>query len=223
MRGRDSFTAAEVSAYYAARVPSLKQRNRGAWRGPCPVHGGKGFNFAVKPENGFWYCYSQCGRGGDVLALEIALTGATFRNAESAVFQIVGRSSLASPQDGRTRAQRACDRRDADLAEFWRTEMLRIIEAELSACKAVLFSLPESEIEQAGGRVRALTDIQRQLESLRRVRLLNAYRREIRRDAIGTRRIVLDGISDESDAEHWVATIVRLLGTAASAEYGRCA
>ncbi len=41
------------------------RRQGDEWRGPCPLHGGDGPNFAVDPEAGRWYCHSQCREGGD--------------------------------------------------------------------------------------------------------------------------------------------------------------
>ena len=46
------FTPDEVSGYYAARVPQLRQRQAGEWRGACPIHYKKDDNFAVGPRHG---------------------------------------------------------------------------------------------------------------------------------------------------------------------------
>ena len=90
-RDRITFTAADVAAYYAARVPNLKQRRATQWRSPCPIHHGKDHNFAVNPDTGLWFCHSACGCGGDILSLEMALTGADFKTAKAEVFRLVGR------------------------------------------------------------------------------------------------------------------------------------
>ena len=84
------FTPGEVSRYYDVRVPELSQRS-GQFRGPCPVHQGQGENFSVEPDTGRWFCFSKCQRGGDIIALEMELTGADFKTAKAEVFQIVGR------------------------------------------------------------------------------------------------------------------------------------
>jgi uncharacterized protein (DUF927 family) len=86
-----TFTAGEVKRYYATRVPHLKQRRLAEWRGACPIHHGKNDNFAVEPDTGRWFCHSTCGRGGDILELEIALKGDDFKSAKGEVFRIVGR------------------------------------------------------------------------------------------------------------------------------------
>jgi putative DNA primase/helicase len=86
-----TFTSAEASAYYAARVPHLKQRRAAEWRGVCPIHHGMNDNFAVEPDTGRWFCHSTCGRGGDVLELEAALTGGDFPTCKAEVFRLVGR------------------------------------------------------------------------------------------------------------------------------------
>jgi hypothetical protein len=84
------FTPSEVSAYYAGRVPKLKQAGK-EWRGACPIHAGKDDNFAVDPETGRWFCHSACRRGGDILTLEMVLTGADFKTAKAEAFRLVGR------------------------------------------------------------------------------------------------------------------------------------
>ena len=80
-----TFTPDEVSAYYAERVPHLKQSQAAEWRGPCPIHHGKKDNFAVNPVNGVWFCHSECGRGGDILKLEEELTGSDFPTCKAKV------------------------------------------------------------------------------------------------------------------------------------------
>ena len=91
MNGAIQFTPGEVSTYYAARVPHLKQRRAAEWRGVCPIHQGKNDNFAVEPDTGRWFCHSTCGRGGDILELEAALTGRDFPTRKAEVFRLVGR------------------------------------------------------------------------------------------------------------------------------------
>jgi hypothetical protein len=71
MSGPIRFTPAEVSTYYASRVPRWKQRRLSVWRGPCPIHNGKDDTFAVNPSTGLWFCHSKCGRGGNLLGLEM--------------------------------------------------------------------------------------------------------------------------------------------------------
>jgi putative DNA primase/helicase len=95
-----TFTAGEVSAYYAARVPHLKQQRGARWRGPCPIHHGKNHNFAVDPATGLWFCHSTCGRGGDILDLEEALNGGDFPTRKAEVFWLVGRIEPHHRHDG---------------------------------------------------------------------------------------------------------------------------
>src|ERR1039458_3674381 len=98
--GAYNFTPAEISRYYAARVPHLKQRLAAEWRGPCPIHSGKDDNFAVNAATGQAFCQSQCGRGWDILSLEMEISGhSDFATAKSAVFEIVGRDQ--SPNGNR--------------------------------------------------------------------------------------------------------------------------
>jgi DNA primase len=85
-----SLSPVEVSQYYALCVPDLKQADYGEWRGPCPIHQGERDSFAVNPETGVWFCHSECGRGGSLFDLEMALTGVDFRTARKNVLQIMG-------------------------------------------------------------------------------------------------------------------------------------
>ena len=86
-----TFTSGEVSIYYTARVPHLQQRRAAEWRSACPIHHGMNDSFAVEPDTGRWFCHSTCGRGGDILELEAALTGGDFPTRKAEVFQLVGR------------------------------------------------------------------------------------------------------------------------------------
>lgn len=94
------FTPSEVSTYYAIRVPDLKQSG-GEWRGPCPNHKGTDANFAVEADTGLWTCHSRCGRGGDILALEVELTSRSFQAAKAEVYRIVGRPDISPQSLGR--------------------------------------------------------------------------------------------------------------------------
>jgi putative DNA primase/helicase len=98
------FTRSEISTYYAARVPQLKQRRAGQWRGPCPIHKGKDDNFAVEPDSGRWFCHSACGRGGDIFTLEDALNGGDFPTRKAEVFRLVGRSQSGHHRNGAPKA-----------------------------------------------------------------------------------------------------------------------
>jgi putative DNA primase/helicase len=87
-----SFTPAEIRAYFATRVPHIRQTTRSEWRGPCPIHKGKDDNFAVDRDTGRWFCHSQCQRGGDVISLEMELSGADFKQGRDEAFRIAGRA-----------------------------------------------------------------------------------------------------------------------------------
>lgn len=87
-----TFSRGEVATYYAARVPHMKQRSAAEWRAPCPIHHGKDNNFVVDSDTGRFYCHSTCGRGGDILELEMSLTDVDFRTAKTEVFRLVGRT-----------------------------------------------------------------------------------------------------------------------------------
>jgi replicative DNA helicase len=85
-----TFTISEVHTYYSNRVPGLKQSGK-ELRGPCPVHRGKDANFSVNMETGLAQCHSQCGRGFDIISLEMELAGVAFPQAKERVYDLVGR------------------------------------------------------------------------------------------------------------------------------------
>lgn len=131
-----TFASGEVSIYYAARVPYLKQRRASEWRGPCPIHHGKDANFAVVPATGLWYCHSQCGRGGDLLDFEMSMTGADFKAALAAVHAILGRPMPArarmTSQEWRA-AREAGEREERDRCEagYFAGAAILLLEGEL--------------------------------------------------------------------------------------------
>src|SRR5439155_15651516 len=84
-------SAHEITRYYAARLPSLRQRGP-RWRGACPLHCGADPNFSVEAATGRWRCWSVCARGGSVFDLEMLLSNIDFRAARDAVSAIVGRA-----------------------------------------------------------------------------------------------------------------------------------
>lgn len=94
------FSKDEIAQYYAVRVPKLKHV-QSSWRGPCPIHEGKGDNFAVDPKTGLWFCHSQCGRGGDIFQLEARLHGGDFRTAKGRVFALIGRTDTYAESGAR--------------------------------------------------------------------------------------------------------------------------
>lgn len=86
------FTSSEISEYYQHRVPRMAQPDRREWRGACPAHGGQDLNFAVDSDTGRAFCHSACGRGwGDLIALEMELSGLDFVKGKAEVFRLVGR------------------------------------------------------------------------------------------------------------------------------------
>ena len=49
---RGELAPADVSAYYADRVPGLRQQRR-EWRGPCPVPSANISNLQLNPDGSF--------------------------------------------------------------------------------------------------------------------------------------------------------------------------
>lgn len=94
-----NLSSGQVAAYYSSRLPELRQRDGGEWRGRCPIHDGNGPNFSVEPATGRWYCHSACARGGDVFALERELAGTDFVAARDAVLERIAGSFSGSHAD----------------------------------------------------------------------------------------------------------------------------
>jgi hypothetical protein len=109
------FTRNEVSTCYQARVPAMAQPEKREWRGRCPVHNGTGNNFAVQSDTGLANCHSQCGRGWDMIGLEMELSGSDFATAKAAIFELVGRP------------EPAWEDRDVEAAYDYRDESGRLI------------------------------------------------------------------------------------------------
>ncbi len=62
----------------------------GELRGPCPLHGGAGANFAVNPETGLWNCFSRCQDGGDAFRFLEKKDGLAFPEALAQVADFAG-------------------------------------------------------------------------------------------------------------------------------------
>jgi len=67
---------------------SLKRTGK-SYRGPCPLHGGDGPNFAVDPARGIFKCF-VCGEGGDVFGFLMKHLGLDFPTAVRQVGRRVG-------------------------------------------------------------------------------------------------------------------------------------
>lgn len=71
---------------------ALKRTGK-SYRGPCPLHGGDGPNFAVDPDRGIFKCF-VCGEGGDVFGFLMKHLGLEF---PTAVRQIGARVGIEVP------------------------------------------------------------------------------------------------------------------------------
>jgi hypothetical protein len=141
-----AFTPAEVATFYAARASDLRQRGK-RWRGRCPIHRGKHDSFSVDPETGLWRCWSECGRGGDIIELEIALTGEPWREAVAEIERIIGRVLLNRPASV-TERRALAERRQREQRETRAAEFFRI--AAASVAEHILDGLPEAIPERFG-------------------------------------------------------------------------
>jgi KaiC/GvpD/RAD55 family RecA-like ATPase len=88
------FTHSEIEAYYKLRIPELKFTSQREWRCKCPVHSGQRESFAIQSDTGLAHCFSQCGRGWDMISLEMELGGLDFPRAKDRVFEVVGRPKV---------------------------------------------------------------------------------------------------------------------------------
>jgi 5S rRNA maturation endonuclease (ribonuclease M5) len=87
-------TRSEVFKYIAARQQLKLSGSGDELRGPCPIHHGERDSFAMNAETGEWFCHSECGRGGSLPGLEMALRGSTFPQACADISVIIGREIL---------------------------------------------------------------------------------------------------------------------------------
>ncbi len=202
-----AFTLGEVSTYYAARVPRLKQGRLAHWRGPCPIHCGRNDNFAVDPGTGRWFCHSACGRGGDILALERELTGVGFRAAKAQVFGLLGRfdpEDGSSPEESRRLAlRRSAVERAAREVWYWRRG--RIVQLEQRKAAAI-------DTDD----ITALAELSTELHLLTTdgaiaVRL---YHTHFRRDRLGAMELARWAREDERHSHGVAAAVVLMLARA---------
>ncbi|MDX1395911.1 MAG: DNA primase [Gemmatimonadota bacterium] len=100
---------------------SLKRSGK-SYRGPCPLHGGEGPNFAVDPERGLFKCF-VCNEGGDVFSFLMKHLGLDF---PTAVRQIGARVGIEVPDREERRADPWAHLRSAcAYAAEWFEEQLR--------------------------------------------------------------------------------------------------
>ena len=209
------FMRTEVGAYYAHRVPGLRQADAKRWRGSCPIHGGKGASFTVSATTGRWFCFSQCGRGGDLIALEMELSGGAFVAARRSVFATVGRPEAnrdETPWERHIAAASARhERRNRELSALWRRQMLRLHDAELERLKKELEQVPEADFDQHGEAVYRVSLLAERMRSYHGADLAIAFRKQLEQDRAGTLAILRAAIADEEHAGNVTARMVRLL------------
>lgn len=199
----EQFTPSEVGRYYRFRVPDLRFSGR-EWRGTCRIHNGKDPNFAVNSDTGLWHCFSQCGRGGDILDFEQALTGIDFVTARREVYAIVGRDLPSTPK--RTLAERRRFARQnaraeqlAIAAQYWHRETM----AELQLRKEGAPELSRAWIASC----QTLYDFER----MGARELLEAYLRASREQPSETARRVAAAESKERECARLAAEIVHVI------------
>jgi DNA primase len=197
----------EVALYYAARLPALRQRGK-RWRAPCPIHGGKHDSFSVNSESGLWRCWSTCGRGGDIIALEMALTGATWRDAVAEIERIIGRVLLERPATNTERRVFAERRHAANDAaadiEHWRN--MAIHEANRRKLAAA-----QSGDNEALARAASLCHL---LENGSPADIVRGFIRQRASDPADVARLIAAGRNCDIEAQRITAEAVLLLAAA---------
>lgn len=221
----ESFTPPEVSSYYAARVPAVRQTHARHWRGPCPIHHGDNASFSVDAEIGLWHCFSGCSRGGDIITLEIELYGSDFRTAKAAVFDLIGRPpdcvlSLQERRDAVFRHHRA--KVDAERATAWRAGVLNDAESLLATLKAEFLN-PDVKEDDIGDTIGTIHRLAEHVRGLRGQALIEGFRRQLAHDRRGTERTILESRADRAHAERIAVECVHLLERAAPGDRERAA
>jgi DNA primase len=90
--------AVSVERVLASRGVALRSQGR-RLVGACPLHEGRGErSFVVDPERNLWFCFSACGRGGDVVDLVGLLHGVGVRRALEILAELAGEGPLPPPR-----------------------------------------------------------------------------------------------------------------------------
>ncbi len=213
-----TFASGEVSSYYALSAPALKQSGK-RWRGACPIHGGgqNSNSFAVRAENGSWFCHSHCGSGGDIISLEMALSGAGFVEARNTVFATIGR---ALPRRGQATHRGIVEHgQDVKDARLWRRGLPRKLERELDLEKARAFDFTSGEV-RSDECIRALTWLESSACKLSGASLVAAYRDAIANHPDQARDVVRQERESEEHAVRIGVYIIRMLESATANRRG---
>jgi hypothetical protein len=144
MTERIILTESENRTYFAARVPGVNPSGPARQRVACPLHRGTGKNLAIDFSRGLWYCFSNCGRGGDAIVFELALNGGGFLAARNRVFDIVGRPM---GRVSRRRARRHITMKEQADARLWRRLAVLLAEESLDDLKKRFFEPAASSID----------------------------------------------------------------------------
>ena len=165
------------------------------WRGPCALHRGDGPNLAVNPENGTWFCHSQCRRGGDIFSFMQELKGWSFPEALADVADFARIQSKAHSETRNSQKQFTGSRKQASslgqvVAEYDYTDennniLFQVVRFEpkdfrqrrpddvgswsykLDGVRRVLFQLPEVLEARAAGKVIHIVEGEKDVLTLR--------------------------------------------------------
>ena len=140
----------DPTAYFEAAC--LKLQGRGKWKTTtCNFHGGSD-SMRVNVASGAWVCMSCGEKGGDVLAYEIAVTGADFVDAAKAIGAWVDDGKPYKPQKPTPLSPRA-----ALAAMAFEATLVAIAAGNIN--KGVLLTdADRSRIMTAAGRINLLAE-----------------------------------------------------------------
>lgn len=114
-----------------AEVTPLKRSGR-TFRGPCPLHGGKGPNFSVDPSRNLFKCF-VCGESGDLFSFPMKRFGMSFVEAIRWVADRVGiEIPEVAEEERREDPQSPLHEANAFAAAFFRERLLDAREGEVA-------------------------------------------------------------------------------------------
>jgi hypothetical protein len=202
------FSCSEVRAYYSCFIPAIARSRALKWRGPCPIHSGKRPNLAVNLQTGRWFCFSKCGRGGDMITFEIAMRGGTFRDARDRVFSAAGRVvPLVGPPQAPIH-----DPRLVEESLHWANELARQIQRDREVeSESMGNSVSARDHCECGEMIANHSRTLNWLSSLSVTDRMAAYIAALAHDPERVAGLVRDGLQNDDEARHFTVLIVRLI------------
>ena len=143
----------DATGYYEAQGLKLTGPRRAKWKtSTCNFHGGSD-SMRVNTSTGAWVCMSCGEKGGDVLAYEIAVTGADFVAAAKAIGAWVDDGKPYKPQKPTPLSPRAA------LSAMAFEATLTAIAAGNVAKGVLLTDADRSRLMTAAGRINRMVEV----------------------------------------------------------------